>query len=85
MLVTPGELPSQRLEVAAEHLFHLYSVIIWLRGREGKVHSLNANKAVNGHHPYQKVICTQSHYGNFALQMGVTKIPWHFPNGFSIT
>lgn len=50
-------------------------------GREGKVYSLNTNKAVN-EHPYQKIICTQSHYSNFALQVGITKISWHFPNSF---
>lgn len=32
-----------------------------------------------------RIICTQSHYSNFALQTGITKIPWHFPNSFFVT
>lgn len=32
VLVTPGQLPLQRLEGAAQHLFHLYAVIAWLYG-----------------------------------------------------
>lgn len=76
VLVTPGELPLQRLEGAAWHLFHLYSITTWLhRGPwEGnlKVHGLNMRQAMSI--PI-KIICMQSHYSNFALQTSIVKNP----------
>lgn len=36
VLVIPRAFPLQRLEGAAQHLFHLYSVITWFMEAHGK-------------------------------------------------